>query len=365
MQQNLKHIFFFLVSLFFMPLTSFSQSPTIILSSRTEEWQYAVTDSTCLLVVASPYVNVRKGPSEDSTLIGRIPFMTEINKIKIITYWENGESFEWSRIEIDGKEGYIDKKFLRVFVRPSKLLPDCQFLNEGEAQGIINFKPELNWYGVYSIDKHNRILKKINISIEFPTKKDYEYDPDFKIVTDQKESSMLLLGSKLLLKEGVLKDSILTTDYDREKSHFEYIFPGKRMEYQLSGGTPITFIGQVDSVLVEAYGKKVFEKQYKLKMTYEKLNETPSSIRKWQVISKVIPGAEKAIFYERPKNNYFQRYYVFLHWIGDLDGDNKLDFIMDSGDNREACDQWHTSTLFLSSWAEKGNLVKNIYLGMK
>lgn len=327
-----------------------------------------------LRVIASPYLNVREYPSNVANIIGRISYYTKLDTIESMYYQDvrdllddNGfyvdvnDYTSWSKVIINGNKGYINNSYIRLFAKQAKTSVSFQWMHEGEGQGTINYDPALNWYGVYATEKGRRILKKVNISIQYPLITDPDYSPDYVIKTDSDSSSLFLIGSRTPVHQGLLTDTIFSANYYID-STVVYIYPGEIKTVKLSNGNSIIFKAEIakkimiDSIHGWSIGDSINE--YVLKVT-DTLN---SNVR--QVINTDIPGASSAIFYNKPENNYFHGFYTFIYWIGDLDGDNKLDFIVNSGANTESCSQWHTSTLFLSSIADEGKMVKALPLSM-
>ena len=284
-------------------------------------------------VVISPNgLSIRSKPSLESQKLSVVPFG---QKVKI----ENNESYGWDTIgtyhyawggkkdnqqPISGQwvkakykkiEGFMFNAYLGHgsydFVPlESKYLKninsDYSLLFPGmNCVTNINLNPKMKWYGVYE-ENGKYILRKANVGFY----RIFGDLLDFGITTSNNKNLAFIIGSKKKLKVKPLKGKFY--------KEFGYNFFKKSKED----------IAELKKYGIEMMGKNEYSIKLNLKQDSKSQILNPDDLE--------------------------MSFAVSLIWAGDLDGDNKLDFIFHFGEKSGQ------TILFLSTESKDGDIVKPV-----
>lgn len=156
----------------------------------------------------------------------------------------------------------------------------------------------------------------------------------------------------------LVNDQIIDED-PRMKTGRKVTIAGKGEPLVLIGGVPALKPGKVVTSDVIAKERMDIGQTLKLNIGAKQSTLTVSGIKKdaeWRTGYKVVlqSGGIKQTVYER--NQVADSSFPSLLWAGDLDGDGKIDLLMDTTDNYNV----RQLTLFLSSKAKPGKLVEQV-----
>ncbi len=294
-------------------------------SSNTEPTNFNPSQNT---VIAVSGLNLRTKPYSAGKIINKIPFGDQVEIIEdapmvpdTLTsdykYYYGQSSYSprlsgnWVKVRYDGEEGYVFSAYLfydwnydNTFNKQTALLFEGSNCYEN-----LHYRPDWHWYGVYQ-EGSATVLKKVKLS--FFTE-ETELGAFLSIVTDIDAPSMFLFGTPYAYQS----DRLLFSEY-------------------LGYEQPI-YIG--DSTNVELLEKASLE----IKQISNNRYDTELYAVGRKGIRQKLSGAQTEF---GPMTN--------LLWYGDLDGDGKMDYIIDFGEKAA-----HT-VLFLSGKSEQGQLVKPV-----
>lgn len=279
-------------------------------------------------VIAVSGLKLRTKPYSSGKIINKVPFGDQVEIIsdaKIFPdtlqsdykYFYGDSAYQptlsghWVKVRYDGEEGYVFSAYLyynwnydNTFNKQSALLFEGSNCYEN-----LHYRPDWHWYGVYK-KGGSTILKKVRLS--FFTEQT-ELGPFLSIVTDVDEPSLFIFGTPYQYKS----DRLLFSEY-------------------LGNEQPIHLGDSLNTELLERASLKI-----------EREEQYPNSQEIYVVGRK---GTKQRI--SGTQSEFGQM--TNLLWYGDLDGDGKMDYIIDFGE-KEA----HT-VLFLSGKAKQGELVKPV-----
>ena len=196
---------------------------------------------------------------------------------------------------------------------------------EGFHGDQVNAKSGEMWLGLFK-DKERYFLRNTKLKIS-PAHDDIVDEENIKtgksVFTDNKAQAVFLLKNAKILRQGDVKTVFFAEDIDESTE----LKNGSRKEFEFDGEKYILSVeNKIQSDEFLGKGSKL----------------TLSSNGKEQILTYLKDGCNDC--------------YWNLYWVGDLDQDGKLDFYFDLS--------WHYNVmdkkLFLSSQAERGNLVKYV-----
>lgn len=317
-----------------------------------------------LFVLAHPSLSLRSGPSLDSDVIEQIPFFTKVaaTRFKEIPDTIGNVVSSWREVYYQGKVGYSWGYYLRhLWPAPNEdYNKEYRVLKEGQACSSMYYLGGMNWYGLYPTeDETKQELIKLDLEIIFPNmlikeaREEFRYDLEGGIIkTGLDKKSTLLIGSKHELEIGVVEGNLLNIDYENRFTPLDsFLYPEEQKMLSISDDR--IFMKAKETHIVKDSSDCSIERCYELEIA-----DNPRNFRGFQEffqsltsdIPHMCEPARKHASYRSPR----------IVWYGDLDRDDKVDFIIRS---MQMADKGGTSThflLFLSSEAEDGKLVKKV-----
>lgn len=185
--------------------------------------------------------------------------------------------------------------------------------------------PEKDWYQLSFIEDSNQfVVDKVNLSRDEFYWECGEMTIPF-VVSDSPHDGLILFRG-VNTQEG---------DIETVRDKIEQVYPGEKYTF--------TFGGIEYTLKAEGF----------LHSTYMSDEAMPKLIKGEYSNYKLYlsSGDQEQLLMSVPS---FEDNYIEIQFIGDLDGDHKPDFIFETATHYES----HESTLYLSSFAEKGQLVK-------
>ncbi len=311
--KNLRFVLFAMVLALFIPFAQAQYNPK----------NFDVNQNT---VVAVSGLKMRSRPSLKGKVISKIPFGETIDIIdtkhhghdtlasNYKVYFSNDEFYEpilsgfWVKTRYEGEEGYVFNAFL--YYDYDKSAPTFNkktaLLFEGSScYDNLHYRPDWHWYGIFEKEGIQYLEKvKLDLLVE-----ESEFEGLLTITTDKEQASLFIIGSPRPLKERRLFFS----------------------EY-LGTGTTIYRGGE---------------------MTEQVLKDAALEIRDQEgedyplIVAIGSQGEQQILNPEEPYLNYSTK----IQWFGDLDGDGKMDYLIEFGDKTSR------NVLFLSTKAGAGQLV--------
>ena len=291
-------------------------------------------ESRCQTVIAIRGLNIRAKPDKTSKILGKVPFGEQIKylskqsfgsdtildyKSLYSSYLVTNKEFKfvgnWAKINYKGTIGFVLDCYL--FYDTKKDLKNDNnenfaLLYPYSACYTNIYQPnKFNWYGMYRDKAGKYSLRKVNINY-FSVYNENFGGKDFGVAADNNNGLILIIGTKEILKEGERKCiDLVSMKFDNDRTYNED-------EMKLYG------IEKVNVTKDNPVGYYVIKSGSKV-----------------QEIKITVKGREAY-----PINQ--------IEFIGDIDGDNKLDYILSS----EAEEGYNV--LFLSSMKKKNNIVEPV-----
>jgi hypothetical protein len=284
-------------------------------------------------VVISPNgLSIRSQPNLKSKKLGVVPFGKKVNIEDSQNYgWDTIGTYDyiwggqtegdysitghWVKARYKNIRGYVFSAYLyyaHYSEYESGLLKSLNkdfalFYPGMNCYANINFEPNMNWYGLYQ-EKEKYYLKKTNIGFF----RIYSDMLDFGITTSDNKNLLFIIGSKKPLKE---KSTTVP-------------------EWGINGYPLFQQEKSEGFVALEKYGIAVKEDGpyggFSISLNMDSKTQLLNS--KEMEISQVMS----------------------IQWVGDLDGDDQLDYIIHYGEKSGQ------TILYLSSEAEEGEIVKPV-----
>lgn len=305
-------------------------------------------------VIAEPNLIIRAEPKTDGKPINSIPFLGSVSVYEEPRLKDtiNDQPNEWRLIEYEGTKGYVWGQYLsyRKIPHDSERNKEYRIMYEGAHCGDINYDPNLNWYGlyktpdeeIYQLQKVEAQLKLIeSVSRSNWEKEGFEYGQEYILKTDKEDKSIILIGTKTTLTEGMRKG--------KENQH-GFLFPEQILDMSIAKNITLAIRAKI-----EAYYDSLsnsITKRYELEVSSSKFQYSQQGRTFYtQDITNCIPFIEgtgrRNALYKNP----------LLKWYGDIDGDNQVDFIISSALMQDTGGSGVAATLFLSSEAEADEFV--------
>jgi len=284
-------------------------------------------DKSSTKVIAKNGLIVRSGPSAKSDRLGKLNFGAHVkyleNDVKILEnlYEEQTETRTikvrgaWRKIEFEGQAGYVNSAFLYPPLHQSRIEPnmnnDYVILMTG-ANCINNtHKPSnYNWYGYYNTG--NQSCRLTEVSIEYCRSESAGYS-DLHVVVKEDQDLMFIIGSKTKLSAGEINEWSSIGYYNKYHAYK---------------------INHVDSLLVD-------DPYFEIVTRKENERFKPYGILKYGDLRQDITVDAYGHI-----NGY--------NFIGDLDGDNRPDYVISYGEKDGR------TVLYLSSKREAGQIAKAV-----
>lgn len=292
-------------------------------------------DSRCNTVIAIKGLNIRLKPDKNAKIIGKIPFGAQIKYLSnnsfgcdtISDYKSLNNRFldtdrayefygNWAKINYKGITGFVLDCYLFYSIVDEierKKNDSFALLYPYSACYTNIYLPnKFNWYGMYRDKEGNYTLKKINISY-FSVYNENFGGKDFGVSADDNNGLIVIIGSKDILSEGK-RDCIdlITLKYGENRKYNE-------SDMKLYG---------IEKIQINESGRDDY---YVVK----------SGSKTQKLIVKINDEIDHYSFNE-------------IKFIGDIDGDNKLDYIL-SFDGDVGYD-----VLFLSSKRKESKIVEPV-----
>lgn len=289
----------------------------------------------CTTVIAVNGLNIRENPSKSSKIIDKIPFGYKIKYLSqysfgidtIKDYSKLGGRYareqdykfigKWAKINYNGKIGYVLDAYLFYDGQTNKVNREDNreyaLLYSYNACYTNMYTPsKFIWYGLFKDEKGIFLLKKVKINY-FSTENENFGGKDLGVSVGNDKGLWVIIGSKKPMREGVRN----CIDIDKMRENDDNILDKNKLK---------TFG-------IERLSDNPQDKNY-----YEFIVKNGNKI---QSLNTSVKGRE---------------YYPLTHidFIGDIDGDNKMDYILGS-DGEEGYD-----ILFLSSERRGNNIVEPV-----
>lgn len=324
-----------------------------------------------LSVISQTGLNMRSGASLDSEIITTIPFGTSIRsyldgKIKDTI---NGFIDNWTKIEFAGKEGYAWEQFLSTysFVVSEKYNNEYRIIREGLICGEVSFSPEYNWYGIYKgKSDETQEIRKVEVNILFPELLHPEERPKYfddeyyergqmhYISTNQDTKFEFLIGTINELDEGLINGHLFDYYYINPDNPPIFVYPEKPEIIQIKNLNTVTFISR-DVPFLKDTAKFEVSSYYKLMLLNGKHNESRATdYNNYQVLNSEL----EFMYANGSRHASFKNPTIF--WYGDIDSDDKMDFIFYSHNMVEHGGIECIFHLFLSSKAKNGEIIGKV-----
>ncbi len=275
-------------------------------------------------ILSTDGLSIYKKQNIESESLVHLPFGTVVKswyrKKKPVTI--NGIEGFWTKATYKDISGYIFSSYIYDEIVVDNKIEENEIRITKEDLSTLDFDyhPSLQWYGLY-MSNDEFYLKKINVSLLLSKIHDKNLfirescDNDFLLRTDQTKKALFLISSNIELQET----NIPSLFYDNSASNYSYdegfLYPEQE---------------KVFSFNKKAYSIKAFEKAdldtlnrinktYQLKISYE-MNGSNEFIHSFNISSLIhlYGNAEKHCKYHTPR----------IHWVGDLNSDGLLDFII-------------------------------------
>lgn len=285
------------------------------------------------LVISTNGLSIRSRPTLKSKKLGVVPFGKKVIIENDKSYgWDTiglyksiwGKSYDsendypitghWVKAKYGNISGYMFSAYLYYETNGSysdepeylkNLNKDFAILFPGlNCYSNINFSSKMKWYGVYQEDGIYH-LKKTSVSFF----RAYSELLDFGISTNDNKSLLFIIGSEKPLNEKILEG----------------------LYWKRFGDSFYQYTDQDFQALLK-YGIQVDPAKYGFSITLK-------SLEKSQLLNPNDAGISHAIA---------------IQWVGDLDDDGKLDFILHYGEKNGQ------TILYLSSEANKNEIVKPV-----
>lgn len=319
-----------------------------------------------LTVIAQPNLALRVNTNKNSELLASMPFGAIVR-----AYWDNvvkdtinGVHGQWKLVEYNQLKGYAWDPYLSMQrIASDKLFnTDFRIMEEGTFCAELNYSSDLYWYGLYTTDsKETQELLNVNINLIFQQtlKKDdkekyfgNDFEIDFQLSTDNKKKSVFLIGSKEPLKVGKIKGFLFEKESYSNNKPYIFLYPEQIKNLEIDNME--LAIRAKEEVYITDSSKYIITKFYELELAKDENAYYSYNDFFTQNISKDIPHMSSPAFrhciYKNPK----------IVWYGDLDGDKKIDFIINSFMMADHGGVDTNYILFLSSKADGKNFVKKV-----
>jgi hypothetical protein len=281
-----------------------------------------------LTVVALKGLNIRSAPELNSTVIKSLPFGAQVDVID--RYLNKRDTINkvkgtWIGIKYQNVKGFAFSPYLVSDLTIERATRDAEMiiLKEGVPSYATTYEPDFYYYGLYEIND-SLVWEKVNVSFLVAAVEGYDkfYTDDdclsdfahVKISTDREHRSVILIGSRGLLKEQKLL-TLFSGKFTGYSSNPDFIFPERVIS--LDHNEIRYNFRAYDSISVD-YATKTIEKHYQIefytgyKSMFDKDNR--------QNISSALElfgSGERHSSYNTP----------ILRWAGDINGDGILDVI--------------------------------------
>lgn len=268
----------------------------------------------------SVFVLIKNTPVPDNTNELSSPKKKTEPRPKADLLKQKNQTFE---PQIFGLKDFTEDRF------PPELFKLVDVVNHGSTyrKNEVIAKNGENWLGLF-FDGENSYLKKTRVGVFVDKQTDYDGKRKWVSAKFENKTPLFIVKNAKSLRDG--KVTTLFRGKTFEDDEFDYeqntMNRGFVREYKIGDRT---YSFQVKDALTKS-GDEVLA----LVLTNGSINQI------------VTYGA------------YFDEYCLgYLLWVGDLDDDGKLDFYMKFEDFEKG---FFSSSLFLSSEAEKGDLVKRV-----
>ncbi len=302
----------------------------LLLCKATISQEYICTsdNGNFYVVTAKGSLNLRESSEKDSKILASIPEGE-------IIYCCGDTKYMWLNTFYKGKEGAVSANYLRLYeYQPHILLPELgKHLVSEVKQGD-------EYIGIYRNEKDEEsfYLKKVII----------KYKKEQAMWDGAKDSSFIKLifedKKPLFLFKGIPIKNLSEKVYGKYFGH-KFVFPGEFIPVKL--GEKYSSIYALGNVITNEQKDK--GQIFKTIKNYEVRNQYYSN----ETINDYLIFKDNYIYY------YGDNFIISRHliWAGDLDKDQKIDYLFWLASDKGAC---MGISFHLSSWAEKGNICRQV-----
>jgi len=311
-------------------------------------------------VLSQTGLNMRAQPDPNSPVVTTIPFGTEIDAdfSKEVSDRINGFAGVWYPVSYKGYTGYVWSQYLGSITIPKQgiINNDYRLIEEGAHCGELNYMPDLHWYGIFETNKPGiQELKKVRINLIIKSTLNEEErrlifeesfgNADFLIKTDSDRKSVFLIGSKEPL------DEMQFNAKGAGNIGFSgFLFPEQKESFFIPGYEELELKAKEVNYIIDS-SNCALERKYELELSNFSQGV---NLKQAQNLTTQIPAmkfsASKHASFLSPK----------IIWWGDIDHDRKFDLLIYSDQMRESGDNLGFLILFLSSGAEKDQIVRKV-----
>jgi len=291
-------------------------------ASISQEYICTSNNGNFYVVTAKGSLNLRESTEKDSKVLASIPEGE-------IIYGCGDTQFMWLYSFYQGKQGFVSAAYIKSYeYQPHILLPELSMHLVSEV------KQGEEYIGIYRNDKDEEsfYLKKVII----------KYKKEQAMWDGVKDSSFINLvfedKKPLFLFKGLSIDNINEKVYGKYFGH-KFVFPGEYIPVKL--GNKYSSIYALGNVITNEQKDK--GQIFKTIRNYEVRNHYYSN----DTINDNLIFKDNYLFYW----NDYQIVSRYLIWAGDLDKDQKIDYLFWLASDKGAC---MGTSLHLSSWAENG-----------
>ena len=255
-------------------------------------------------VTAESGLNIRKGPSLSSDKITKIPYGSMVYGCEYCDHCQEeiieGKKGIWKKVFFAAYEGFVFSGFLDAVPKVEVFCPSDWMSQKDEPA----FKKGTTYFGLYE-DLQNREQSRVSVFEGQDTTYENPAIGVVRVIKQDPQNSPSFIVSGIDLAENQTVDGI----------HFKsrMLYPGESIPY---GRSIIYAVGDVD-------------------VSEESSLEPVQSIRNYKLIirEQSVEGAgpkEEVLFdlnLSHWSNGFFEGG-ARIRWVGDIDGDNKLDILL-------------------------------------
>lgn len=300
--------------------------------AASQEYIPYYNNSRFYIVTAKNNLNLREHTETNSKIITSIPAGQLI-------YCTGDTNQKWLNAFYNGKEGFVSAEYLRLY----EYQPYVIFTEKSVLHEVSEAKQGDEYIGVFNSENNDEsfYLKKINI----------KYKKEQAMWDEAKDSSLfnLIFEDKkpLFIFKGIPIKNFEELIYGKYFSDIKFVYPGETVSVKISKEHYSSFyaVGNLVANLQNA-NSQIFNSiiNYQLRNRFY-LNK--------QFFDELVFKDENIYYWN--DEHIISRYLI---WAGDLDKDNKIDYLFWHKSDKGAC---YGISFHLSSWAENGYNTRQVF----